>query len=166
MSSSASCVANQSYIKCGETYIKNISKLNGSYAFVPAFEANTVNSMPNCVINSTEAICLEYPSYETLNIKKTIPFYTTKLMFDPDDKLYTLNINPKISRDNLVFKNTKEYSQEEKDIQNEGDAPYCIVDINKCTTLRDGCDSICVSQKDNSILRRIYNSSDYYEYKN
>ena len=161
--SSAPCVSNKSYIKCGDSYIKDISIVYGSNAFVPAFDANTINAKPNCVINQLEAVCLEYPNYDQVNIKKSSDFYTAKLLLDPRDNLYTLNINPRINRDNLVFKNTKPYSDEEKSIQNEGDAPYCIVDISKCSSLKDGCDSVCVSEKDNSVLRREYNSTDYYK---
>jgi hypothetical protein len=50
-----------------------------------------------------------------------------------------------------------------KKIQNEGDAPYCIVDISKCSSLKDGCESVCVSEKDNTVLIREYNSTDYYK---
>ena len=159
--SNSSCISNKSYIKCGDTYIKNISNLNGSYAFVPAFDYNTINSKPNCVVNQLEAVCLEYPNYDQVNIKKTSDFYTSKLILDPVDNLYTLNINPKVTKDNLVFKNTKPYTEDEKGTQNEGDAPYCIVDISKCPSLKDGCNSICVSNKDSSILGRIYKQSEF-----
>lgn len=157
------CLVNKSSIRCGDSIIKNISNLNGAIAFVPAFTENMITAKPNCVLNAakTEAVCLEYPNYDQVNLKKTSNLYTAVLPKDPNDSLFTLNINPKITRDNLVFNNDKPYSADELLIQNQGDAPYCIIDTSLCSALKDGCEGLCISATDNSVLRRTYNQNDY-----